>query len=126
MKKRILIVDDDKLVADTLSLVFRANGFATEARYSAADGLTCALEYDPELMVLDITMPERNGLQLADDMQQQMPDTPILMLTAYASNVSKANEHATQRKKPVSVLSKPCRPEELLREALALMGRPAA
>ena len=126
MKKRILIVDDDKLVADTLSLVFQANGFDAKARYSAADGLTCALQFDPELMVLDVTMPERTGLQLAEDLEQQFPSTPILMLTAYTSNVSKAYEHASLRKKPVSVLSKPCRPEDLLREASFLMRTAAA
>ena len=126
MKKRILIVDDDKLVADTLSLVFQANGFDTEARYTAADGLTCALQYGPELMVLDITMPERTGLQLVEDLDQQLPDTPVLMLTAYSSNMTKAHEHATQRKTPGSVLTKPCRPEELLREASHLMAKTAA
>ena len=45
MKQRVLVVDDDKLVADTLSLVFRANGFEAEACYSAAEGLERARTY---------------------------------------------------------------------------------
>ncbi len=121
MGKRVLIVDDDKLVADTLSLVFKANGFDTETRYSAADGLVCALDYDPELTVLDITMPERTGLELAEDLNRQVPGCKILMLTAYFSNVAKANEQASRLRKPINVMSKPCRPEELLREASHLL-----
>lgn len=38
MKARVLVVDDDRLVADTLCMIYRVNGFESEARYSAADG----------------------------------------------------------------------------------------
>ena len=38
MKTRVLVVDDDRLVADTLSLIYNVNGYECEARYSAADG----------------------------------------------------------------------------------------
>ena len=58
MKQRILVVDDDSLVADTLKLVFAANGFESEARYSAAEGLERARTFRPELVLCDVTMPE--------------------------------------------------------------------
>jgi len=116
MKQRVLVVDDDRLIADTLSLIFKANGFESEACYSAAEGLERARVYDPELLLCDVTMPETTGLELAAKINDEMPNCRILMLTAYATNLAKVSEQSKKMGRPVNVLSKPCRPEELLRE----------
>ena len=120
--KRVLVVDDDKLVADTLQLVFRANGFEAEARYSAAEGLERARTFAPQLLLTDITMPERTGLELADEVARELPDCRILMLTAYSSNLVKATGHGRKFGPRMRILSKPVRPEELLRQADALLS----
>ncbi|MDQ2925376.1 MAG: response regulator [Acidobacteriota bacterium] len=121
MKQRVLVVDDDKLVADTLSLIFRANGFDAEACYSAAEGLERARIYDPELLLCDVTMPGATGLELAANIDREMPACKILMLTAYSSNAVKVDEQSRRMARPVNVLSKPCRPEDLLREVGTLL-----
>jgi CheY-like chemotaxis protein len=122
MKQRVLVVDDDKLVADTLSLIFKANGFEAVACYSAAEGLERARTYGPELLLCDVTMPETTGLELAAKIDREMPECKILMLTAYSTNLAKVGEQSLQMSRPVNVLSKPCRPEDLLREAGALLA----
>lgn len=116
MKRRILVVDDDKLVADTLSMVFIANGFEAEATYSAEAALDRARTFEPSMMICDVTMPQRTGLELVQDMDREMPDCKILMLTAYASNLAKVGEQSLRMNRPLNVLSKPCRPEVLLQE----------
>jgi len=121
MKQRVLVVDDDKLVADTLSLIFKANGFEAEACYSAAEGLERARTYDPELLLCDVTMPETTGLELAAKIDREMPECRILMLTAYSTNLVRVDEQAQKMSRPLSVLSKPCRPEDLLRHAGELL-----
>ncbi len=121
MKQRILVVDDDRLVADTLSLVFEANGYDAEARYSASTGIERARSFAPELVLCDVTMPEANGLQLADTLRRELPDIRILLFTAYANNAAKVDAHSTHTGHPLRLLSKPCRPEELLRECGALL-----
>jgi CheY-like chemotaxis protein len=121
MKQRVLVVDDDRLVADTLNLVFQANGYESEAVYSAAEGLARARTFDPGLLLCDITMPEESGLQLAEKVHHEFPNCKLLMLTAYDSNVIKVEQHATRTKRPLKLLSKPCRPEVLLREAYDLL-----
>src|ERR1700733_9751476 len=120
MKQRVLVVDDDKLVADTLSLIFRANGFEAEACYSAAEGLERARTYDPKLLLCDVTMPETTGLELAAKIDREMPENRNLMLTAFPTNLAKVGEHSQRMSRPLNVMSKPCRPEDLLREAGAL------
>ncbi len=121
MKQRILVVDDDRLVADTLNMVFLANGFDSEARYSAADGLNRARTFSPQLMLCDVTMPEETGLQLVEKVSAEMPDVRLLMLTAYSSNMEKVDAHATRTGRMLKLLRKPCRPELLLQEAFALL-----
>ena len=121
MKQKILVIDDDRLVADTLNLIFLANGFESEARYSAADGLSRARTFGPQLMLCDVTMPDEGGLQLAEKVSAEMPEVRMLMLTAYSSNQEKVNAHSERTGRKLKMLSKPCRPEVLLEEASALL-----
>ena len=121
MKKRVLVVDDDHLVADTLRLVFNANGYESEAVYSAADALARARTFAPGLLLCDISMPEQSGLQLAEAVHSEMPDCKLLMLTAYASNALKVEQHVSRTRRPLKFLTKPCRPELLLHEAQTLL-----
>lgn len=121
MKTRVLVVDDDRLVADTLSLIFNANGYECEARYSAADGFARARDFAPAMMLCDVTMPDENGLQLADRIEVAMPNVRMLMFTAYASNAVKVSAQSRRMRRPLKVLSKPCRPDDLLREAQVLL-----
>ena len=122
MKTRVLVIDDDRLVADTLSLVYNANGYECEARYSAAEGFARAKDFSPDLLLCDVTMPDESGLQLAHRMQAEMPETRLLLLTAYASNAVQVNQQSHQMQRPLRLLNKPCRPDELLRATQAVLG----
>jgi len=122
MKQRILVVDDDKLVADTLNLIFLANGFQSEARYSVAAGLERARSFGPQLLLCDVTMPHETGLQLVEQVSKELPETRLLMLTAYSSNQAKVEAHSSQMGRPLKLLNKPCRPEDLLRTANELLA----
>ena len=121
MKTRVLVIDDDRLVADTLCLIYQASGFESEARYSAAEGFERAKSFEPALVLCDVTMPEESGLQLADRMQMLLPATRMLMLTAYASNAASVRAYSRKTRRPLKLLSKPCRPEDLLRVTRALL-----
>ncbi len=121
MKQRILVVDDDRMVADTLNLIFQANGYDSEAAYSAADGLERARTFSPGLLLCDVTMPVETGLQLADRLHAEQPNCKVLMLSAYTSNAAKVQDHASLNNRSLKLIAKPCRPEDLLREAQLLL-----
>ena len=121
MKTRVLVVDDDRLVADTLSMIYNANGYEAEARYSAAEGFARAKDFSPALIICDVTMPEESGLDLAERMQDVLPNIQMLMLTAYASNAAKVTAHSRRLRRPLKLLNKPCRPDDLLRESQAML-----
>jgi CheY-like chemotaxis protein len=123
MRQRVLVVDDDHLVADTLRMVFVVNGFESEACYSATDALQRARSFVPELLLCDIAMPGLDGLQLAAAISREIPNCQMIMLTAYLSSAASVELEALRMKRPLRLLSKPCRPEVLLKEAGELLGR---
>ena len=121
-RQRVLIVDDDRLVADTLALIFRKSGFDARAAYSTDDALACAREFLPDLLLCDITMPGRDGLGLVLDVTRELPDCRILVLTGFYSNLLTVREHSSKLPRPVGILTKPCQPAELLRQAAAMLA----
>lgn len=120
--QRVLVVDDDRLVADTLSLIFTKSGYESRAAYSAGDALERAREVAPDLLLCDVTMPDRGGLELVNDISHEFPDCRIIMLTAFYSNLKSVREQATRLARPMGILTKPCQPSDLLREATAMLA----
>jgi CheY-like chemotaxis protein len=120
--QKVLIVDDDRLVADTLTLIFERNGFNAKAAYSADEALEFSREFSPNLLLCDVTMPARDGLSLVEDMTREQPACRILVLTGFYSNLKSVREQANRLARPLGVLTKPCQPAELLREAAALLA----
>jgi CheY-like chemotaxis protein len=121
MRHRILVVDDNRLIADTLKLIFNANGFESEAVYSAAEGLARARTFAPSLMLCDVNMPHESGFQLAAKMHAELPACKMLMLTADSGNFDHPDLQEIRASRPLQLLKKPCRPEFLLREAQNLL-----
>ena len=114
---RILIVDDESVIADTLGLIFSKNGFETKVVYSAEDALECAQTFPPDLLLCDINMPGRSGWDLMGDFSREFPDCRVLILTGYHSNHARVKEQSKQHRHPVRLITKPCTPVDLLREA---------
>ncbi|SNT25755.1 Response regulator receiver domain-containing protein [Granulicella rosea] len=119
--QRILVVDDNRLVADTLGLIFRKNGFDVRTAYSATDALSSAREFEPQLMLCDIDMPGRDGIELMGDIGEALPACRILVLTGFYGSLKRVHERALTMPRPVGVLTKPCEPLDLLREAGAML-----
>lgn len=121
--EHILVVDDDRIVAETLCLIFQKQGFEASAAYSADEGMQLARRLRPRLVLCDVSMPERSGLELVEDLTREMPEVRVIVLTGYLSNLVKANEQVRKSPEKVSVMSKPCEPEQLLRAAGAMLRR---
>jgi len=119
--QRILVVDDDHLVADTLALIFEKNSFEAMATYSGEEALECLHRFSPDLLLCDITMPGMDGLKLVQQVSSQLPSCRIIVLTAFYSNVEPVRNQFEKLSRPVGLLMKPCQPVELLREAKTLL-----
>ena len=66
---RVLIVDNEHTIADTLALTFEHAGYRARAVYSAEDALALSRTWPPCLAILDIMLPVRNGLELAEQLK---------------------------------------------------------
>jgi CheY-like chemotaxis protein len=120
--RRILVVDDDHLVADTLALIFQKNGFEALATYSGEGALECLPGFSPDLLLCDITMPGMDGLKLVQQVSRQLPSCRIIVLTGFYSNVEPVRHQSQKLSHPVGIFMKPCQPTELLRQAKSLLA----
>ena len=79
---KILIIEDEKLLADSLKTLLEDKGFEVEAVYDGETGADYALLGVYDLLILDVMMPRMNGYQVARQVRSRRCSTPILMLTA--------------------------------------------
>lgn len=90
MKEQILIVDDEKEIADLVTLYLENEGFSVFKFYSSAEALKCINTQSIDLAILDIMMPEIDGLKLCQIIREQY-NYPIIMLTAKSTELDKIN-----------------------------------
>jgi heavy metal response regulator len=115
---RILIVEDEKKVADFIKRGLKEEGYAVDCAYDGEEGFFLAFENDYDLIILDLMLPKMDGLSLCSKLRSEKKNTPIIMLTARDSVQDKvkgldagANDY----------LPKPFAFEELLARIRAVM-----
>lgn len=83
MAARILVIDDNRLTRWSLSKMLTRMGYAVVEASSAVDGLAAAKVYKPALVLLDINLPDQNGLRLVGPLHEFDPGLPILLMSAF-------------------------------------------
>jgi DNA-binding response OmpR family regulator len=121
-ERRILIVEDEKKIADTLKIGLEENGFYVEVAYDGKIGhqLVTSLRYD--LIILDINLPGMNGYDLCKAARYRHPDMLVIMLTSMSSMDDKVEGYAAGAD---DYLVKPFEFRELLLKIRALLKRTA-
>ena len=117
---KILIIEDEKLLADSIKVLLERKGFQVECAYDGKTGEEYAELGIYDLLVLDVMMPELNGYQVARQVRAKRCSTPILMLTARSDledRIAGLNAGADY------YLTKPCATRELLAGINALLRR---
>jgi CheY-like chemotaxis protein len=122
MMARILIVDDEPVVADTLALIFRASGYVAEAVYCGEDALNSIESNPPSLVITDVMMPGLNGVELAKLIQAAYPDCPILLFSGN-TGAQGLLDAALRNGRSFEVLAKPVYPPELLTKVATLLSQ---
>ncbi|MFN8108501.1 MAG: response regulator transcription factor [Thermoleophilia bacterium] len=79
---RVLIVEDDPRVRSSLERALRANGYSVECAAAGAPGLAVALQHPPDVLVLDVNLPDITGFEVCRELRRRGERTPVLMLTA--------------------------------------------
>ena len=104
MKKRILVIDDEKMILNALKLILEDMGYSVTCFSDPEEGEKETLTNDYDLIILDLRMPKKNGAEVTKDIINVKPESKILILTAYPADplAKKALETGA-----VSLLKKP-------------------
>ena len=79
---RVLVVDDEPNIVDVISMALRFQGFAVESAGTGAEALAAVAAFRPDLIVLDVMLPDMEGFEVARRLGAERAGTPIIFLTA--------------------------------------------
>lgn len=88
MEKKILVVDDEKPIADIIEFNLKKEGFDVYCAYDGNEAIEKVEEIQPDLILLDIMLPGRDGMEVCREVRKKY-ETPIIMLTAKDSEIDK-------------------------------------
>jgi CheY-like chemotaxis protein len=110
---RILVVDDQKLIADSLAEILRNEGFDSVPAYDGWQALEVASRFHPNLLLSDVLMPGMNGMELAITIRKKYPATAILLVSGQAG-VSDILQEGYRRGHQFELIAKPIHPQKLI------------
>jgi PAS domain S-box-containing protein len=92
-KERLLVVDDEPVIGDLLAQTLSEYGYQVTVRTGSVEALEtfCADPFDFDVVVTDQTMPQMTGIELASQIKQIRPDTPVILMTGFSQTISAEN-----------------------------------
>lgn len=116
MKKKILIVDDEPQMLKAIRIRLEANGYEVEAAGDGRQGLKMVKEFKPDLILLDIIMPNMDGNIVAATLrgQEETKNIPIVYLTCLVAEAEEKDLELKMGSKRTQFLAKPFDAEKLL------------
>lgn len=87
-KKKILVVDDEKAIADILKINLEKEGYAVAVAMDGEEGASMALSLNPDLILLDVMLPKMDGFEVCKKVRRES-EVPIVMLTARTEEIDK-------------------------------------
>lgn len=126
---QVLIVDDERSIVDILEYNLGKNGFSTISAFDGSEGLRLARESDPDLILLDVMLPEMDGFEVCRMLRAEGNNVPIIMITAREEETDKvfglelgADDYIT---KPFSMREVVARVRTNMRRAASMVPPPA-
>jgi two-component system, OmpR family, response regulator len=122
-ENRVLVVDDEPNIVDVVSMALRFHGYAVETAGTGADALSAVTAFRPDLIVLDVMLPDMEGFEVARRLGAERADTPIVFLTARDAPEDKLRGLTTGGD---DYVTKPFSLEELLARVRNILRRTGA
>jgi DNA-binding NtrC family response regulator len=115
--KSVFVVDDERLVADSIAMILRRNGYMALPLYDAESVLAQLETTKPAVVISDVQMPGMNGVQLAVLIRERYPDCRVLLFSGAAT--ADLLDDARRKGYVFEILQKPIPPAELLTKIAA-------
>ena len=120
-KHVVYVVDDERLISDTVALILNKAGFAATAFHDPQEALAAVQKRQPSLMLSDVRMPGMSGVQLAMLVRELCPECKILLFSGHATSFDLL-EDARFRGQTFELLTKPVPPAQLIAKLRELAG----
>ncbi len=111
--RKILIIDDEPTIADTLAVIFASSGYDSRAVYSAEQALEMLEEWRPDLAIIDVVLPGMNGIEFAIFLKASYPGCQFLLFSGQPGT-SSLLEDARNKGHLFEILAKPLHPSFML------------
>ena len=113
MNRKVLIVDDERSIVDILRYNLEKNDMTAVCAYDGAEGLRLARECDPDVILLDVMLPEMDGFEVCRTLRAEGNNVPIIMITAREEETDKvfglelgADDYITKPFNPLEVIAR--------------------
>ena len=117
-RPKVLIIDDEHIVADTLAIVFSKSGYDARSAYSAEEALAVIPLWLPQLAIIDVYLPGMNGIDLAIRLRAEYPQCRISLFSGDPGT----SDLLAASGQPFEVTAKPVSPSEMLAIASRLLA----
>jgi CheY-like chemotaxis protein len=112
-KPKVLVADDEPVIADTLVMILNQSGFEARAVYSGENAFESAVAFRPDMLISDVIMADLNGIDAAIRIRALLPRIKILLFSGQAATADLL-EKARARGFEFEILAKPVHPQDLL------------
>lgn len=112
-KPKVLVVDDERVIADTLAMILNQSGFEARPVYSGEKAVELAAAFEPDMLISDVIMADLNGIDAAIRIRGLLPKIKILLFSGQAATADLLEKARTQGYE-FEILAKPVHPQDLL------------
>jgi CheY-like chemotaxis protein len=112
-KRRVLVADDEQVIANTLAIILNQAGFEARAVYSGEKAIEALESFQPDMLISDVIMTGMTGIEAAIATREKMPNCKILLFSGQAATADLL-ERARQDGHEFEILAKPVHPTDLL------------
>jgi CheY-like chemotaxis protein len=112
-KPKVLVADDERVIADTLAIILNQSGFEATAVYSGEKAVEAARAIRPDMLISDVIMTDMNGIDAAITIRGMLPNCKILLFSGQAATADLLDRARVQGHE-FEILAKPVHPQDLL------------
>jgi CheY-like chemotaxis protein len=122
-RKYVYVVDDEHIIANTLSAILRGSGYDAIALYSAEAAIASCERQHPDFVITDISLPGMNGIEMAMQLRTRFPKCGVLLFSGQVGTMELI-EKAYEKGYDFELITKPVHPKDLLAKLATAIRRP--
>lgn len=113
MRLRVLVVDDERLIAQTVAAILNQNGFEAMAAFSGDEAIETARKVRPDIVLSDVLMPRMSGVELGMRVRNELPETRVILFSGQAATTELMRK-AQDAGYSFELVPKPIHPNDLV------------